>query len=49
MIGIRILLGPAFFEFLLCNVFWMDWKFLGERWFARAQPKVDADFMGATG
>jgi hypothetical protein len=35
-LGIRIFLGPTFFDFMVCNVFWVPWDRLASR--MRAQP-----------
>ena len=43
MIGIRLLLGPSFFEFLLCNVFWVNWESIRGRWSGRARRNAGAE------
>jgi hypothetical protein len=31
LIGIRLLMGPAFEQFLICSLFWLPWDRLGAR------------------
>jgi hypothetical protein len=31
LIGIRLLLGPSFFEFMIVTVFWINWEWLARR------------------
>lgn len=43
--GIRVLMGPAFYQFMVCNLFWVPWDRLGRRFggFHRPPSQVNQE------
>ncbi len=48
LVGIRLLMGPTFEPFVICNMFWVPWEWVGRRLAIRARSATPGPSSAAT-